>query len=306
MIKKVEAAKLEISQPAYQDKYKEAGKRHQKFIEYLSDEKNLRELIIAKPAELKARADKIFNILNHDDIYTSSKGVDSQTEFGKFLIEKIFDYSAYRSGAPFIKIYLTQLKLKSLTCPYCNFVPLEMTAWKDVQGDKQKAYLDLDHFYSKCRFPFFALSFYNLIPCCHYCNATAKGTKLFDVDSHIHPYHQDFDDHYIFDFDLDFWKSDGEAKVNLNTKKGGRPDKLAHDLSLHPRLTNDLKETVNLVAGYHKYANAQITAREKEILFDLIGATVPFKKCEILGYQKGKLNRDVLKSIDAFGILNIA
>ncbi|MBF4691835.1 HNH endonuclease [Fusibacter ferrireducens] len=50
-----------------------------------------------------------------------------------------------------------------LTCPYCN------RDYINSRGNKASG-AQLDHFYSKDQYPFFALSLYNLVPVCGNCN----------------------------------------------------------------------------------------------------------------------------------------
>lgn len=80
---------------------------------------------------------------------------------------------------------LNQLDIK--TCPYCN---LSYT-YATVSGKKRRP--QLDHFYSKTKYPALSLSFYNLIPSCPYCNF-AKGDK----DIGVNPYTRGFGENAIF------------------------------------------------------------------------------------------------------------
>ena len=65
--------------------------------------------------------------------------------------------------------------LEVTVCPYCNR--------NFVNSTFDKTMCDLDHFYEKSEYPVLAISFYNLIPVCHYCNHT-KGTKKITYSSH--------------------------------------------------------------------------------------------------------------------------
>lgn len=69
------------------------------------------------------------------------------------------------------------------TCPYCNraFIGTE---------EKENLGVQLDHFYSKSIYPFFAVSLYNLIPCCSYCNRI-KGNR--DAATLVSPFKKDAD-----------------------------------------------------------------------------------------------------------------
>ena len=73
------------------------------------------------------------------------------------------------------------------TCPYCN-LSNEITLFKDDEGMMRPS---LDHFLDKDRYPLFAISLGNLIPSCHHCNSTLKGTKDFLTNRHLNPLYSD-------------------------------------------------------------------------------------------------------------------
>jgi hypothetical protein len=72
-------------------------------------------------------------------------------------------------------------KFDSLSCPYCNKTQLENR--KDQSIDFEMRNCQFDHFFHESKYPFFALSFYNLVPACQPCNL-AKLTKTIEA----HPY----------------------------------------------------------------------------------------------------------------------
>jgi hypothetical protein len=74
-------------------------------------------------------------------------------------------------------------------CPYCNKNAIVTIADSDNNVFTRPT---LDHFLDKTTYPFFALSLYNLIPSCHICNSHIKGSTPFEIDTHIHPYFDDF------------------------------------------------------------------------------------------------------------------
>lgn len=82
------------------------------------------------------------------------------------------------------------------TCPYCNrnyIYYLSKTSEIKPQ---------IDHFYSKSKYPFFALSFYNLIPSCQTCNGFgAKEEKDCHAEGLINPYLLDHDN-FGFTYDI--------------------------------------------------------------------------------------------------------
>lgn len=81
------------------------------------------------------------------------------------------------------KINIELLKAQNnKTCPYCNE--------NYITNRAENTSHQLDHFYSKSKYPIFALSIYNLIPSCYACNHT-KGDQTITVSP--------FDDDYDFD-----------------------------------------------------------------------------------------------------------
>jgi hypothetical protein len=74
-------------------------------------------------------------------------------------------------------------RLNLNTCLYCN-AQFTFTIWKT----NLKMRPHFDHFYYKAKSPYFALSFYNLIPSCSVCNSNMKGVKQFLYRTHFHPF----------------------------------------------------------------------------------------------------------------------
>lgn len=111
-------------------------------------------------------------------------------------VTKCFDYGSYKSkGTP----YDILLKLSVNACPYCNRQFINTFISKEG-----KARASLDHFFAQASHPYFAISFYNLIPSCHSCNSSLKGSKEFTIETHVHP------------FDTSF---EGTARFTINYKK---------------------------------------------------------------------------------------
>ncbi|MDD1150244.1 hypothetical protein M5G25_18315 [Pseudomonas sp. TNT2022 ID357] len=81
-------------------------------------------------------------------------------------------------------------------CPYCQ-QSLAVTIYRDSKSGALRP--TLDHFYPKHKYPYLALSLYNLIPSCHPCNSSLKGQKDFYKKEHLHPYEDDETIRYDFD-----------------------------------------------------------------------------------------------------------
>ncbi len=84
-------------------------------------------------------------------------------------------------------------ELNITVCPYCNRSFID-TYICDETG-KIKSNAQLDHFYPQEQYPYFALSMYNLIPCCGVCNLG----KLSDNKEIVYPYEEDFGNYAKFE-----------------------------------------------------------------------------------------------------------
>ncbi len=70
-------------------------------------------------------------------------------------------------------------KLDVLICPYCNINDFSLP-----NVNEYKSSFQLDHFLAKDTYPFFALSIYNLVPCCGVCNQI-KSKNEFKINPFI-------------------------------------------------------------------------------------------------------------------------
>lgn len=70
-------------------------------------------------------------------------------------------------------------------CPYCNRVFVENVAFSGGSSVKGQ----LDHFYPKDSYPYLAISKYNLVPCCPFCNGSSGKGSLDPRKVHmVNPY----------------------------------------------------------------------------------------------------------------------
>lgn len=105
-----------------------------------------------------------------------------------FSVKSLYDYfgneSLYhpKSGSAYGSRYLAE-KLDVFTCPYCNenFV----YSFNYVRGGNVlRRTFDWDHIYSQDDYPFLAISFYNLTPCCKVCNQIKLNQNLMYFNPH--------------------------------------------------------------------------------------------------------------------------
>lgn len=283
------------------------AQRQKDFFSYLlrNNSKELRRLIVSKPNEFERIKNDIYQILKTDDLVIGTPGNYSQTPFGVLLSETIFNYSAFRSS-DFCKELFSKLGFDTTTCPYCNDNKLNIVKLRDSSSvaTKLKAYLDIDHFYPKSLHPFFAVSFYNLIPTCHDCNAAEKGDKPFTIATHINPYVEAFDDHYIFKISLKSLLGDPIDYIEIKKISAKHRDTTVEDLNLNSRYLNNLKIAAELVDLFWKYKGYIGTKSEADFA-ELLLRDIPRERKNILKHQRAKMNRDILKQIDIDRVLKI-
>ena len=168
---------------------------------------SLEEVITAKPEKL-------------DEIAIWAK--DKVSSY-KFMIDK---YNNFTTKKKEYNAYDLAKKLNVNVCPYCNINSTYTVIKKD---DTKITRPEFDHFYDKATYPILALSFYNLIPSCHTCNSTLKGSEEFSMNKYLNPYSDSLDEvakfhlqivnskfyHSIDGFDIELKTEDNRAKNNI-------------------------------------------------------------------------------------------
>jgi len=135
------------------------------------------------------------------ELFSTIKDIQKQKgyaddNYGAMLLE-IFNYEKCRA---IIQKTLKQLEWSG--CPYCNrnFI----TGFTNTNATQVT--FQMDHFFPKSKFPYLALSIYNLIPSCPTCNATIKKDAVIDT---LVPY----DPRYDFDKKVRFVERGGEIDI---------------------------------------------------------------------------------------------
>lgn len=132
-----------------------------------------------------------------------------------FMINK---YKNFTTKKDEYDAYDLAQKLQVNVCPYCN---LNATYTVIRDKDIKVTRAEFDHFYDKDSNPILALSFYNLIPSCHTCNSTLKGSEEFSMKSHLNPYADSFDEVAKFTLKIEdstFYHSVDGFSVKLESK----------------------------------------------------------------------------------------
>jgi len=147
-------------------------------------------------------------------------------------IKKIFDYKKFsqtneteiekdeNKNSIFWGRHSLITNLGVQVCPYCNRQYITNYKEEDIKNKekyiKNKTTADLDHFYIKSEYPYFALSLYNFIPSCQICNSRFKLDCDFFENEVIYPYEEEFGDEAKFSIKL---TNDSENEIDQIKEK---------------------------------------------------------------------------------------
>jgi hypothetical protein len=161
----------------------------------------------------------------------------------KVELEKVFDYDAFSKSKNVWGAYILVQKLNVHTCPYCN-----RSFTTTFFSEDGKTRPPLDHFIPKAKYPYLALSLYNLIPCCQICNSSFKGIKDFYMTEHLHPYQEYFGNDAKFITDL---KPDKDGNYALTLLSGATPTN-NFELKLKIKHSSPIKSKIeNSITTFH-------------------------------------------------------
>ena len=227
-------------------------------------------------------------------------------------LEKIFNYEKWIKNDEREKI----IKFISVVkCPYCdrNYI-----ANVSCKNEKIQATADLDHYHIKSRFPLFALSLFNLIPACHTCNSTFKGSQTasttypYDIDYQGYAHFQtkaSFDDklkllqgYSDVQFDIELKPDDKIAsEIKDAITKDCEVFKLQEVYALHKNLVRDLywRSKIYYSDGYITHAEnlLQNSSIEKDITWFLYGYDAADDGQDHEN-TLSKFRRDIIKEIE--------
>ncbi|MDG5855366.1 hypothetical protein [Clostridium beijerinckii] len=286
-----------------------------KLLEVLIDDKS--ELYIEKI--IKSKPEILFKICEEfSKIYKSKNNIVLDN-----MLNKIFDYDRFiKSGfeidknlkAPFKKwsAYEYCEKLSVNVCPYCNRIYTYT-----VRKGNNITRPELDHYFPKSEYPILALSFFNLIPSCNICNSTIKGKRNLNLNTNLHPYLDEVDKSYKFDYGMDDISIFDGRKDNMQLKiyKDGVDDKSNNTLKFFKieEIYQKHKDTVvNLILLRKRYTNGilkeisdllndnyddEILLSEDELFNDLFHVNLE----EVIDTSLGKLKKDTIEKLKLWG-----
>ena len=175
----------------------------------------LKKIIVGKPLELHGLGTALLKKV-HNGTYPKITYRTNQTqskEFGDYILE-IFNYDLFVDKKRFWNAYELSKQLGVDVCIYCN----RNYTYTLTNGRNYYVRPEFDHFLPKSRYPFFAISFYNLIPSCHICNSNLKRDIDFTTSTNLHPYLNSLDD--TLKFTIEFVKKAKYTSTDIKTKFG--------------------------------------------------------------------------------------
>lgn len=132
------------------------------------DSKSKQELIrLIKCGQLEEKKDEIIikeKVLGFEDIYKRFSNSEQAYDFLNILGVNV--------------------------CPYCNR-QYTFTVRKKEKAKENKSRPQFDHFYPKSKYPYLAMSIYNLVPSCGLCN---QGKSDKSSEKYLYPYEESFED----------------------------------------------------------------------------------------------------------------
>ena len=161
---------------------------------------NLEKIIVSPPKDL-ARLQQQIHPLYQSYISKKTHGLHGNKR--KAAVKKandkiftVFDYKSFTKKKDGKFAYQFTENMAVNVCVYCN---RQYTFTLNESDGKCRP--TLDHFLDKSKHPYFALSFYNLIPSCYTCNSSLKNQKKFTIKDNLHPYsHSMFE---VLEFSID-------------------------------------------------------------------------------------------------------
>lgn len=180
----------------------------------------------------------------HNEIlkkYNFLFNVNNQNLKNKYkpIINEIFNYGLFSDKYRGYKklddkrkwnAYALLSKFNIKVCPYCNR--------QHINTVESIIRPDIDHYLPQSQYPFFALSFHNLIPSCKQCNSSLKNHKHLLPDTTTHPYLYINDDQNI---------SIPYFEVNIKKLNIGEEEKLKKQIVL--KISKIHKENCKSIAN---------------------------------------------------------
>lgn len=196
------------------------------------------DVLIKKYSKLRSRSKKKYLELLKSNLPEIVNATPSKISYWKSEFDKIiFPEKIVKEFHEDIVLALNYQKLRALpilplyrdlkvnSCIYCNAqlnVVLDISFYKNRpkkgQVKERKATFELDHFDAKSKYPFLAISFFNLIPCCSSCN---KSKLVTDALFYLYTETDNLD---VFEFQIEkksllkYWRTKDLNDIKIEFK----------------------------------------------------------------------------------------
>ncbi len=208
-------------------------------------------------------------------------------------------------------------KLNQLVCPYCNasFI-LTIDSLNHLPNGGLRAKADLDHFIPKSKYPMFAISLYNLVPSCIYCNQRFKRDHNTSFESYYSPFDPEIEEQFKIRINYEMYPKNAFKKLEeLELKECTEEVRHYNNLlvkidnysewnkyiSKIPKINNDLDKLFNEL--YNAINNSKIESRKikelNKILEQIKIVTENWVK-EMKDYHKLMENGEILISQEVY------
>ena len=265
-----------------------------KFYRILLDNNCLftRRIVTCDVNELPNVIDEVTELVKYCNLFDTNK---INQNFSYELLNEVFQYDNWRINGNANNLFeLIDLNV----CPYCNL------AHVFFDDDAEKLIVSYDHYYDKGTYPYLALTFSNLIPACSICNQNYKLIFPFKIETHLHPYKDDYNTRCKFGFRYTEFAEKSNIVIDVIADSDIRSSRYNSDFSLAARYNlDDIKDNMKTIYHMSKiydetYKNSMLALSglqtleqvEKEICNTL---NIPFHPEEIRKKQYGKLKRDI-------------
>ena len=190
------------------------------------------------------------------------------------------------------------------SCIFCNRT---YTITRTSKSKEKLMRPQLDHWYPKSKYPLLAISFFNLIPCCSYCNSSVKGDNELNPIIHIHPYIQETaPDDFKFGYYYENSINDYVIYLKKSLTASGKAVRTLRKLKIDQMYNGHIMELEDLIRIKKAYSREYIKKMadffpenglsERETFRILFGVENEIKNFHLMPMSKFKL--DILEQLE--------
>lgn len=233
-----------------------------KFLDKYSSPSELKKLLCGSWNDLLQIVADVDNLMNGDDwkcsltksAYEKEKYQGKIIRNGNIYVDSFNDIIKHIFVDELYEHYLDKFQfVKSMNlkvCPYCGRQKINVASIPGRRDSKPP----IDHFLPKSKYPFLAVSLYNMIPCCTVCNDISNKGDFDPLDGEIgleNP-HEFSDDHVKFDGifpDLSREMDENEYDVNMIFNPQSLAKGYRDNLKLEAFYRDEKQEMMDMYSG---------------------------------------------------------